>query len=110
MFSQLGVHGGTDEQPAANADEAAESCGLLFGEYDDLDDDGGFYEGEFDEDDDGEGPCEFLLRHAADIEAGLMPGWALDRSHSGALIWTTPSGLRYKSTLDGSSYEPFPRR
>jgi hypothetical protein len=60
--------------------------------------------------DDGEGPFESLLRRAADVEAGLMPGWSLDRSHSGALIWTAPSGRRYKSTLDGSSYEPFPRQ
>lgn len=98
MFSQSKAHSGTDEQPATSAAEIAEPCGLLFGE----DDDPG--------DDDGEGPFESLLRHAADIEAGLVPGWKLDRSHVGALVWTAPSGRRYKSTLDGSLYEPFPRR
>jgi len=36
-----------------------------------------------------------------------MPGWNLDRSHPEALVWTTPSERRYKSTLDGSSYRPF---
>lgn len=61
-------------------------------------------ETEFYEDEDGEGPFESLLRHASEIEAGLVPGWKLDRSHPGALLWTTPSGRHYKSTLDGSSY------
>jgi len=60
------------------------------------------------EEDDGEGPVESLLRHAAEIEAGLMPGWKLDRTHPGVLLWTTPSGRQYESTLDGSTYRPFP--
>jgi hypothetical protein len=72
--------------------------GLLFGQDADLDFDE-FYE----DDDDDEGPFEPLLRHAARIEAGLMPGWELDRSQPDALVWTTPSGRRYKSTLDGQS-------
>jgi len=105
MFNQPKVHSGTDKQPATGADEVAQFYRLLFGEDDDLGDEGEFYE-----DDDDEGPFESLLRHVADIEAGLMPGWSLDRSHPGALIWTTPSGRRYKSTLDGYSYEPFPRK
>ncbi len=102
MFNQSKSHSGTDEQPAMSAGEIAEPYRLLLGEDDDLGDDGEFYE-----DDDGEGPFESLLRDVADIEAGLVPGWKLDRSHPGALVWTTPSGRRYKSTLDGSSYEPF---
>lgn len=61
-------------------------------------------ETEFYEYEDSEGPFESLLRHASEIEAGLVPGWKLDRSHPGALLWTTPSGRHYKSTLDGSSY------
>ena len=108
MFNQSKARSGTDEQPATSVGEIAEPYRLLFGEDNDLGDDSGLYEGY--EDDDGEGPFESLLRRAADIEAGLMPGWKLDRSHPGALVWTTPSGRRYKSTLDGSSYEPFPRR
>lgn len=60
-----------------------------------------------DEDEDEEGPVESLLRRAPEIEAGLMPGWKLDRSQPGALLWTTPSGRQYKSTLDGSSYVPY---
>jgi hypothetical protein len=63
---------------------------------------------EEEEEDDGEGPVESMLRHAAEIEAGLVPGWKLDRTHPGVLVWTTPSGRRYESTLDGSSYRPFP--
>jgi hypothetical protein len=62
---------------------------------------------EEEEDEDEEGPVEFLLRRAPEIEAGLMPGWKLDRSQPGALLWTTPSGRQYKSTLDGSSYVPY---
>ena len=65
------------------------------------------YESEFYEDEDDEGPFESLLRHAPAIEAGLMPGWKLDRSQAAALLWTTPSGRQYKSTLDGSSYAPY---
>ena len=61
-----------------------------------------------DEDEDGEGPVESLLRHSAEIEAGLWPGWKLDRTHPGVLVWTTPAGRRYASTLDGRTYRPFP--
>ncbi len=42
------------------------------------------YEAEFCEDEVDEGPFESLLRHAPEIEAGLIPGWKLDRSMSGA--------------------------
>ena len=61
---------------------------------------------EFDEqdDDDDEGPLEHLARVAADIEAGLAEvprGWKLDRPAPGILVWTTPSGRRYASTLTG---------
>jgi hypothetical protein len=90
-----------EELRAAN--EVAEFYNLLFGQDGELE-----YEAEFYEDEDDEGPLESLLRHAPEIEAGLMPGWKLDRSHEGALLWTTPSGRQYKSTLDGSSYAPYP--
>jgi hypothetical protein len=68
-----------------------------------------FSEDDFYEDED-EGPFESLLRHASEIEAGLVPGWNLDRSHPGMLLWTTPSGRQYRSTLDGSSYVSRGRR
>ena len=93
----------TEEQQAA-VNEVAEFYNLLFGQDDDLDDQADLY----DVDEDDEGPCESLLRHAPEIEAGRWPGWKLDRSESGALLWTTPSGRQYKSTLDGSSYAPYP--
>jgi hypothetical protein len=80
--------GGMREGLRVPANEVAELYDLLFGQDD-------------------EGPCESLLRHAPAIEAGLMPGWKLDRSQAGALLWTTPSGRQYKSTLDGSSYAPY---
>ena len=60
---------------------------------------------EFDEDDDDdEWPMMHMARVAADIEAGRaeMPrGWKLDRPGPGILVWTTPSGRRYASTLTG---------
>jgi hypothetical protein len=84
----------------APANEVAGLHRLRFGP-DDLD-----YEAELCEDEDDEGPFESLLRHAPEVEAGLMPGWKLDRSMAGALLWTTPSGRQYKSTLDGRSYVP----
>jgi hypothetical protein len=90
-----------DQRTAVN--EVAEFYNLLFGQDDDLD-----YQADlYDEDEDDEGPCESLLRHAPEIEAGLIPGWKLDRSQAGALLWTTPSGRQYKSTLDGSTYVPY---
>jgi hypothetical protein len=82
---------------------------LMFEQDNDLDDEAQFDEAQFYEDEGGEGPFESLLRHAPEIEAGLVPGWSLDRSQAGALLWTTPSGRHYKSTLDGSSYAPYPR-
>lgn len=94
MFKQ---GSGDSEELATRTGEVVEFDGLLSGQDADLDCDPEFYE---DEDDD-EGPFENLLRHAAQIEAGLVPGWKLDRSQSGVLVWTTPSGRRYKSTLDG---------
>jgi hypothetical protein len=90
------------EERRAPEKEAAELYSLLFEQEDDFD-----YEAEFREDEDDEGPFESLLRHAPEIEAGLMPGWKLDRSQNGALLWTTPSGRQYKSTLDGGSYAPY---
>ncbi len=92
------------ERERAAVNEVAAFYNLLFGADDDLDEEADLY----DEDEDDEGPCESLLRHAPEIEAGLWPGWELDRSEAGALLWTTPSGRRYKSTLDGSSYAPYP--
>jgi hypothetical protein len=45
-----------------------------------------------------------MARVAADIEAGraeVPRGWKLDRPGPGILVWTTPSGRRYASTLTG---------
>jgi hypothetical protein len=59
---------------------------------------------EFDEDDDDEWPMAHMARVAADIEAGraeVPRGWKLDRPGPGILVWTTPSGQRYASTLTG---------
>jgi hypothetical protein len=61
---------------------------------------------EFDEqdDDDDEWPMAYMARVAADIEAGraeVPRGWKLDRPGPGILVWTTPSGRRYASTLTG---------
>jgi hypothetical protein len=102
MFKPIGEGSGTGEEPGAPAEDLADFHNLLFGPDEDLD-----YEAEFYEDEDEEGPLESLLRHAPEIEAGLVPGWKLDRSQAGALLWTTPSGRQYKSTLDGSSYVPY---
>jgi len=55
-------------------------------------------------DEDDESPMEHLAHMAADIEAGLAEvprGWKLDRSEPDILVWTTPSGRRYASTLTG---------
>lgn len=90
-------------QPGGAPNEVVEFYHLLFGRD-------GYdlgYDDERYEDEDDEGPLESLLRRAPEIEAGLVPGWKLDRSQAGALVWTTPSGRKYKSTLDGSSYEPY---
>jgi hypothetical protein len=102
MFKPDGEGGGMGEELRASRREVAKSYNLLFGLDDELD-----FEAEFNEDEDDEGPLESLLRHAQEIETGLIPGWKLDRSQEGALLWTTPSGRRYKSTLDGSSYAPY---
>jgi len=58
--------------------------------------------------DDGESALESLARRAADIEAGRaeVPNrWKLDRPSPGILVWTTPAGRRYASTLTG---DPLP--
>jgi hypothetical protein len=65
-------------------------------DYDDVEADYG------DEDDDS--PLEQLAYLAAGIEAGIAEvprGWKLDRPGPGILVWTTPSGQRYASTLTG---------
>lgn len=76
-------------------------------EFEGLDDfDEWFYEE--DGEDDGESALESLARLATDVEAGraeLYPGWELDRSRPGVLVWTTPAGRRYASTLTG---DPLP--
>lgn len=101
MFKPGREGDGMREERRAPEKEAAELHSLLFEQEGDFD-----YEAEFCGDEDDEGPFESLLRHAPEIEAGLMPGWKLDRSQAGALLWTTPSGRQYKSTLDGRSYAP----
>ena len=101
MFKQ-GEEDSRTEGLAASAAEVMEFYQLLF----DRDGDSG-EETAFHEDEDDEGPFESLLRHASELEAGLIPGWKLDRSQPGVLLWTTPSGRQYRSTPDGSSYEPY---
>jgi len=105
VFKKSGEDSGAYEKLTASVGEVMEFYGLLFNQDDDLGGETGLYE-----DEDEEGPFESLLRHASEIEAGLMPGWKLDRSHPGALLWTTPSGRQYMSTPDGSSYVPYPSR
>jgi hypothetical protein len=64
-----------------------------------------YWEGEYLEDD-GESVLESLARLAVDIEAGNAepyPGWKLDRPRPGVLVWTTPSGRRYASDLNGQA-------
>jgi hypothetical protein len=49
-----------------------------------------------------------MVRLAADIERGraeVPRGWKLDRPSPEVLVWTTPSGRRYASTLTG---DPLP--
>jgi len=58
--------------------------------------------------DDGESGFEHMARVAADIERGraeVPRGWKLDRPSPEVLVWTTPSGRRYASTLTG---DPLP--
>ncbi len=58
--------------------------------------------------DEGESVFEKFARLAVDIEAGRAeppPGWKLDRPSPEVLVWTTPAGRRYASTLTG---EPLP--
>ncbi len=93
------------------ADDQADDDDELF--YDEDDDEDEFLYNDWSysaagEEDDGESVLETLARLAVEIEAGRAEpyyGWALDRSHPGVLVWTTPSGLRYASTLSG---EPVP--
>ncbi len=58
--------------------------------------------------DDGESAFVSMARLAADIERGraeVPRGWKLDRPSPEVLVWTTPSGRRYASTLTG---DPLP--
>ena len=103
MF-RSGKDGMTPEELSA-VEELTALYNLLFGD-DDLGCEAELCEHE---DEDDEGPLESLLRRAPEIEAGLIPGWKLDRCKPGSLLWTTPSGRRYESTLDGSSYTPYRR-
>jgi len=109
MFTSVSGDGKRDGAPADRVGEVVKLGGPLPGNdadqevYDDA-----YEEEEFYEEEDDEGPAEHMLRHAAEIEAGLVPGWKLDRTHPGVLVWTTPSGRRYESTLDGSICRPFP--
>jgi hypothetical protein len=87
---------------------------LLSLDEEDLDD---YYEEDWDdieeryyqaEIDDGESGSEHMARVAADIECGraeVPRGWKLDRPSPEVLVWTTPSGRRYASTLTG---DPLP--
>jgi hypothetical protein len=64
------------------------------------------YGDEWDESDerDEDSPWVHLARLAADIEAGraeVPRGWKLDRPGPGILVWITPSGRHYASTLTG---------
>ncbi len=55
-----------------------------------------------------ESPWEHMAYLAVGIEAGIAEvprGWKLDRPGPGILVWTTPWGRRYASTLTG---EPLP--
>jgi hypothetical protein len=59
---------------------------------------------ERDDDDDEEWPLQGMARLAAEIEAGraeVPRGWKLDRPGPRILVWTTPSGRRYATTLTG---------
>jgi hypothetical protein len=54
--------------------------------------------------DDGESILEELARLAPEIEAGcaeVPPGWKFDRPAPEILVWTTPAGRRFASTLTG---------
>ena len=78
---------------------------LLALDHDDDDDveaDYGDELGESDEDD--EWALAPMVRLAAEIEAGRAEaprGWKFDRPGPGILVWTTPSGQRYATTLTG---------
>jgi hypothetical protein len=57
-----------------------------------------------DEEEEVPSPYEVLAELAADIEAGRAEapsGWSLDRPAPGILVWTSPSGLRFATTLTG---------
>jgi hypothetical protein len=77
---------------------------------DDAEEDDGDEWDDSDEDDD-EWPLAPMARLAADIEAGraeVPRGWQLDRPGPGILVWTTPSGRRYTTTLTGE-WLPVPK-
>jgi hypothetical protein len=81
------------EVPSQSADEADEYDGFGDAWCDDED-----------WEDDGESALERMARLAADIEPGNaepFPGWKLDRPQPGVLVWTTPSGRRHASDLNG---------
>ena len=82
---------------------------LLALDHDDDDDDDDDVEADYgDEWDESEEDDEWhgapMARLAAEIEAGraeVPRGWKLDRPGPGILVWTTPSGRRYATTLTG---------
>lgn len=69
------------------------------------------YDDEWDDYDDDDEPLDAsMARLAAEIEPGraeVPRGWKLARPAPGVLVWTTPSGRRYASTLTGE-YLPVP--
>ena len=76
-----------------------------FDEWDDIEEEERYYQ---DQIDDGESGFEHMARVAADIERGraeVPRGWKLDRPSPEIIVWTTPSGRRYASTLTG---DPLP--
>ena len=73
--------------------------------WDDLEEEERYYQ---DQIDDGESGFEHMARVAAEIERGraeVPRGWKLDRPSPEIIVWTTPSGRRYASTLTG---DPLP--
>ena len=76
-----------------------------FDEWADIEEEERYYQ---DQIDDGESAFVSMARLAADIERGraeVPRGWKLDRPSPEVLVWTTPSGRSYASTLTG---DPLP--